>query len=227
MILFVDAEHETGYSQPWAEFLLANRTRIAYDLEDISGDVCLLQRYTRVDMNLLDRYDIRAVFISGASTDPDQYSAEDLAGLRQIVRGADIPMFGFCGGFQFMAEALGRPIERIGPLVDGDEDPDPEFMPGWKTESGYLPVELVGDHPVLEGLGADTIFRQYHGWEIKELPDGFVNYARSDTTEIQLAINEDRRLLGTQFHPEYFTDDHPAGRTLIHNFCVWSGLLTG
>ena len=32
--------------------------------------------------------------------------------------------------------------------------------------------------------------------------------------------------MGTQFHPEYFTAEHPAGGRLIENFMRWSGILT-
>jgi gamma-glutamyl-gamma-aminobutyrate hydrolase PuuD len=34
-------------------------------------------------------------------------------------------------------------------------------------------------------------------------------------------------MVGTQFHPEYWTDEHPAGRTLIANFLTWAGLRSG
>jgi len=32
-------------------------------------------------------------------------------------------------------------------------------------------------------------------------------------------------MVGTQFHPEYATDEHPAGRLLIENFMKWSDLI--
>lgn len=224
VILFVDAEHESAYSQSFGEFLLANRTRITYDLEDISGHRCMLQRYTRVDPELIDELDIRAVFISGSSTDPDQYDPAQQEGLRRVVNEAEVPIFGFCGGFQFMAQALGQEIEPIGPLGEGEQDPNPDFMPGWKTETGYSPIEVFAEHPLVKGLGRSPVFRQFHGLEIKRLPGGFVNLGRTDVTEHQLVVNEEKRMLGTQFHPEYFSDDHPAGRRLIENFCNWIGL---
>jgi gamma-glutamyl-gamma-aminobutyrate hydrolase PuuD len=33
-------------------------------------------------------------------------------------------------------------------------------------------------------------------------------------------------IVGTQFHPEYWTDEHPAGKILIENFCRWAGLIS-
>ena len=224
VILFVDAEHVSAFDKPWGQELLANRARISYDLQDISRDVCLLQRYPDVDPDFIREYDVRAMFISGSSTDPDRYDPAEQAGVRQIVKDAEIPIFGFCGGWQLMADSLGSPIEKIGPLDDGEEDPNPDFMPGWKTEIGYDPVESFGDHPILAGLGSSPIFRQFHGWEIKNLPSGFENLARTRVSENQLVVNDQTRQLGAQFHPEYFNDEHPDGRTLIENFCHWAGL---
>ena len=224
MILFVDAEHEKGYEQPWGESLLAWRTRITYRLEDLTGHTCLLQRYHRVDPDFLEDHDIEAVFISGSGTDPHEFDPAEQEGLRLVVQQAEVPVFGFCGGFQFMAQALGSPIERIGRLDADEEDPNESFMPGWKSETGYLPVENFGDHPLVAGLGPEPVFRHWHGWEIKNLPAGMENHARTATTENQLVVDEQHRRLGTQFHPEYYTDEHPAGRILIENFATWTGL---
>ena len=225
MILFVDLEHESGRSGEMGTFLLANRTRITYLLEDITGDTCLLQRYHTVNPAFIARHGIRAMFLSGSGTDASEYDEASKAGLREVIREARIPIFGFCAGWQWMAESLGSPIEHVGRIPDGEPDSDPDYMPGWLTESGYLPVEVVADHRVLEGLGEAPVFRHFHGQEIKQLPEGFSNYARTTVTEHQLAIHDTLPLLGTQFHPEYPTEEHPEGRVLIENFCRWSGLI--
>lgn len=225
MILFVDAEHEEGFDKPWGEFLLAGRTRITYRLEDIAQQTCLLQRYNKVSPGLIKTHNIQAIFISGSGTDPSVYEASQQEGLREIIREANIPIFGFCGGFQLMAETLGAPLERVGQLDDHEDDPNPDFMPGWRTETGYQPVEVLASHPVLEGLQESPVFRHFHGLEIKKLPPGFSNYARTEVTENQLAIHDDLPLVGTQFHPEYYTDDDPDGRLVIANFCRWSGII--
>ena len=225
MILFVDNEHKWGYQQSWGEFVLAARTRITYRLEDITGDTCLLQRYPRVGQELIERYSIRAMFISGSGTHKDDYEEAEQEGLREVIRRSEIPIFGFCGGFQLLAETLGAPLERIGPIPDGEEDPDPDYEPGLLKEVGYLPVDVESAHPIAEGLGGSPIFRQHHNWEIKQLPPGFVNHASSRITPNQMVVHETLPIMGTQFHPEYYTDEHPAGRVLIENFCRWSNLI--
>ena len=225
MILFVDNEHASGYKQSWGEFILAARTRITYRLEDITGDTCLLQRYNNVDPDLIDRYAIRAMFISGSGTDKDEYDSAEQEGLREVIRQSTVPIFGFCGGFQVLAETLGAPLERIGEIPGGVADPDPDYVPGWLKEVGYMPVELASEHELAAGLGEAPVFRQHHNWEIKDLPEGFSNHARSAITEYQMVAHDGLRIMGTQFHPEYYTDEYPAGRVLIENFCRWSGIL--
>lgn len=203
---------------------MAARTTITYALEELAGDTCLLQHYSTVDAYLIDRYQISAILLSGASTDPDQYGDPGLGPMRDLIVDEPVPIFGFCGGYQLMMEAHGSLIERIGRLAPGEPKENPDYMSGWKTETGYHPVSISGSHALLEGLGTDPIFRHYHGWEIKDLPPGFVNYASTDISSHQLVINDSSRQVGTQFHPEYFTDEYPAGKRLIQNFFDWAGV---
>ena len=224
MILYVDYEHASTYDKPKTDWLLAARARIAYMLQDVSGHRCLLQRYTDVDAGIVDELDIAAVFISGNGASPDLYDPSDLAGLAEIIRTGRTPVFGFCGGMQFMGATLGSQLDQIGRLDDGADDPHPDYEPGWKKELGYQPVELIGDHPLLVGIDRRPVFRHAHTQELKDLPAGFVNLARTEVTELQYLAHETLPLAGTQFHPEYWTDEHPAGRTLIANFCDWAGV---
>ncbi|MEM7028569.1 MAG: gamma-glutamyl-gamma-aminobutyrate hydrolase family protein [Chloroflexota bacterium] len=224
MIIFVDNEHEKGYETDWGERLLAARTRIKYRLEDITSEPCLIVRYNHVTPDLLQSLQVKAIFISGSGTDPDKYDADEQAGLKSVLKEQQYPTFGFCGGFQVMAEAFGVQVKPIGPLAAGVEDPQPKFAPGMIKEFGYQPVPLTGDHPLLAGLGDAPIMRQAHSWELKTMPENFSLYASTDVTPIQLAIHDTLPIIGTQFHPEYYTDEHPAGRILIENFCRQVGL---
>jgi GMP synthase (glutamine-hydrolysing) len=225
MLVFVDYEH-ADYAGEWAQHNQAARTRITYRLEDVSGLHCHLVRYDRIDRDLLARLDASAIFISGQATDPDHYRAEELANLQEIVRSGDLPVFGFCGGWQFVAQALGLDLVPIEPTPEQSADESiVEWPGGVPAEFGYHPVELDGEHPLLDGLGPAPVFRHAHGLHIPVAPSGFRVLASTGPTPIQLAVDDDRRLVGTQFHPEYWTDEHPAGRRLIANFLVWAGVL--
>mgnify|MGYP000294408047 CR=1 FL=1 len=158
MILFVDYEHERGRSQIWGEKVLAARTWITYRLEDLAGLPCHLVRYDRVSTALVRQLDVRAIFISGNGTDPALYDPAAVAPLHELIRAAAVPMFGFCGGFQCMVQALGlalRPIE-----VDDATPPEllRSFGGGRMGEAGYHPIDLIGEHELLAGLDSMTDF---------------------------------------------------------------------
>ena len=229
MIVFVDNEHEKGYLKPWGEKLMAARLRIKYRLEDISGQPCLVVRYHHVTPDLLKKLDIQAILVSGNGTAITEYDPANLVGLRTVFQEKQWPTFGFCGGFQLMAQTYGAELAPIGPLpADITHDPNDEVIlsPGMIQEFGYMPVHVQGQHPLLHKLGQAPVFRQAHSWEIKSLPSGFVNYAHTDVTPLQLIVHQELPLVGTQFHPEYYTDEHPAGRQLIENFFTWAGVIT-
>ncbi|MDJ0925953.1 MAG: gamma-glutamyl-gamma-aminobutyrate hydrolase family protein [Acidimicrobiia bacterium] len=226
MIVLVDNEHQSGYAQPWGEKIMAARVRIKYDLENMSGHECLIVRWGHVSIDLLDRIDAAAIFISGNSAQPDQYPAAETRGLHDALLTKRWPTFGFCGGHQVIGDAFGAPLEPIGELEEGAEafGEAADFAPGLKSELGYFPVDVTRPHPILEGVGDAPVVRHAHSWELKALPDGFSNYAATDMTPIQLMIHDEAPLVGTQFHPEYATDEHPAGRTMIENFMNWAGI---
>lgn len=226
MIVFVDFEHADRYKDGGGSNIQAARTWISYRLEDLSGMPCLLVRWDRITHDLLTRLDVKAIFISGNGSDPSLYEPADLEPLYDIIRNSGLPIFGFCGGFQCFSQALGAELKLL------DIDPDAEetdilkkWPNGYFGEVGYNPIEMLGDHPLLDGLGPNPVFRHAHGLHVPEAPAGFQVLARTVVTPVQLAINDERRMIGTQFHPEYWTDEHPAGRTLITNFMQWADLI--
>jgi len=225
VILFVDTEHTSGYEKEWGETLLAARTRIKYRLEDITGDEVYLVRYNHLTENLVTRLEAKAIFLSGCSADGDDYDPGQRDNALGVIRSMALPMFGFCAGMQWIGEALGNNVERIGRLGADETDSNPKIAPGWRKEFGYQPVSLTAEHPMLDGIGEDPIMRQAHWCELKSVPDGFAVYAASAVTPIQLLIHDTLPVIGTQFHPEYWTDEHPAGQRLIENFCRIAGLV--
>lgn len=226
VIVFVDNEHPSGYAGEWGQMIRANRTRIKYELEDHAGQPCLMVRWSHVSPELLADLDVAGVFISGNSASADVYDSTEQDGLRRVITSRRWPIFGFCGGHQVMGQMLGAPLQPIGELEDGAEPfgEGADFAPGMKHELGYFPVHIEGTHPLLKGLGPDPVFRHAHAWELKSLPDGFTNYATTDLTQVQLMVNDDSYFVGAQFHPEYATDEYPAGRVLIENFMDWAGI---
>ena len=110
VILYVDNEHASVYDRPKMSWLGAARLRITYQLQDLTGDVCLVQRYPDVSPELIERLGIRAVFISGHGAPPELYDEADRGGLRAIVADGRTPVFGFCGGGCWDTGRAGRAI---------------------------------------------------------------------------------------------------------------------
>ena len=228
MLIFVDYEHADAHGDEFGERMLAARTRITYRLEDLAGSPCHLVRYDRIDVALLDRLGATAIFISGNSRDPSSYEPERLDPIHAIVRQTPLPVVGFCGGFQLIAQALGAPVVPLD--ADRVAETDPTIVTlgdGRPFEYGYHPIDVADGadrHPLLTDLGEHPVFRHAHGLHVPGPPAGFETLASTASTPVQLAVHDERRIVGTQFHPEYWTDEHPDGRSLVENFLDWSGL---
>ena len=226
MIVFVDYEHADRYQNGGGQNIQAARTWISYRLEDLSGQPCLLVRWDHISPELLASIDAKAIFISGNGSKPTLYTPAALAPLYGILHASNLPVFGFCGGFQCLSQALGAEMTLLDIAADAEEtDMIKKFPTGHFGEVGYHPIELLGEHPLLDGLGDAPIFRHAHGLHIPEPPAGFQTLARTAITPVQLAVSDERRMIGTQFHPEYWTDEHPAGKTLISNFLRWAEIV--
>jgi len=225
VILFVDYEHHSSRDTEWGRELTRLRTVLTYKLEDLAGEHCMLVRYDRVTDDLLRQIDPTAIFISGNGTDPARYTAEALAPMRRVIRQHDYPIMGFCGGFQLMAISLDVDVVPMGQVrddADADEHHSSPFASASVTEVGWMPIELSGDHVLLDGLGDDPVVRHAHMFEVADTPAGFTGVARTDVCELQMVVNDATKAVGTQFHPESWTDEHPAGGRLIANFLDWA-----
>lgn len=223
MIVFVDLEHARLQQEDpeRGQRTYANRLRVKYRLEDMAGEPCLVMRYNHVTPERLRDLRVKALFVSGNSTEFEHYAEADLAGLRAVFREAAYPTIAFCGGCQVLAQSYGAAVGPIGVLPVGVIDPtaDERLAPGMIQERGFMPVNVVNDHPLFAGLGPAPVFLESHYWEVKALPPGFHLYASTEKCKLQLIAHESRPLIATQFHPEFYDETHPDGQTLLANFC--------
>lgn len=223
MIVFVDLEHDRlKHDYPeWAESSAANRLKIKYRLEDISGQPCLIVRYHHVTPKCLRDLNIRAVVVSGNSTEFEHYPEETLAGLRAALREGAWPTLGFCGGSHILAQTYGTAVGPIGQLAPGQSlpnDPSTKLAPGMIQERGFMPVRVVEPHPFFDGLSTAPVFFESHYWETKAVPAGFKLYASTDACKVQMIGHTDKPIYATQFHPEQWDETHPDGKTFLENF---------
>jgi hypothetical protein len=74
MLVFIDDEHADSFEREHGKKMLVNRTSIKYQLADLSSTHCHLVRYDRIDQALLDKIGATAIFISGNSFAPADYT---------------------------------------------------------------------------------------------------------------------------------------------------------
>jgi GMP synthase (glutamine-hydrolysing) len=151
------------------------------------------------------------IILSGQSHPWDQYAPEALAGVFAVIKQANQPILGVCGGHQQIALAYGASVGLMERLQPGED------YEGAKRERGYFPVENTG-HGLFKGMPSQINVWHSHCDEVKQLPSGFRATASNETCEIQAMQHIGRRLFGVQFHPELFDDDHPEGRRIVENF---------
>jgi GMP synthase (glutamine-hydrolysing) len=151
------------------------------------------------------------LILSGQSHPWDQYSAQSLAGVFEVIKKAEQPILGVCGGHQQMALAFGAPVDLMARLEQG------EGYKGAKRERGYFSVETDGNG-IFKHLPHKITVWHSHFDEVKQLPKDFRATAWNENSPIQAMQHNSRALFGVQFHPELFDDEHPEGRRVIENF---------
>lgn len=226
MICYVDIEHEKALQSAEKRVVhQAHCTDVKLRLEETSGDICLVQHYKRVTRQWLSELEIRALIISGNATDWAEYEEIDLLEMYRIIRGAELPILGICGGCQLIAMAHGAPLGPIRRLREGEDDPSTDYAPGYFKEWGFMPVRVVRSDPLFDGLGEEPVFYQEHYWEVKGVPPRFEVLASTDECRIQVIKHVEKLLFGTLFHPERYTEEQPDGHQLLINFFKLAGIL--
>ncbi len=171
----------------------------------------LTEPFHKVSLDRVSTLQPSHIILSGQSHPWDQYASESLAGVFEVIKQANQPILGVCGGHQQIALAYGAPVGLMERLEPG------EGYEGAKRERGYFPVENTGQE-LFKGLPAKITVWHSHCDEVKQLPNGFRMTASNETCKIQAMQHIGRRLYGVQFHPELFDDDHPEGRQIVENF---------
>jgi len=176
-----------------------------------AGLEILTEPFTAVSLKRIKSLKPSHIILSGQSHPWDQYSAQSLAGVFEVIKKADQPILGVCGGHQQMALAFGSPVDLMARLEPG------QGYEGAKRERGYFPVETDGNG-IFKNLPRTITVWHSHFDEVKKLHKDFEATAWNENSPIQAMQHRRRPLFGVQFHPELFDDTHPEGRRVIENF---------
>ena len=218
LIWYVDIEHENAIKDPKLapnfDRVRAERTRIVGNAAGLPSESIY---YWEVSAELARQKNVKAIVISGNTSDWFKYDFATFEPLFGLVKSGQMPTIGLCGGHQLIGLMYGAFCEAIRKLNPGEPDLA-EWAPGYFKEVGYTPIHVVESDPIFENLGSDPIFFESHYWEIKDMPAELKLLASSDNVRVQTLKHHSFPIYGTQFHPEVNDIDHADGIHLLRNF---------
>jgi len=191
----VYTERRSGLTTARAE----NFERLRERLAAASGQAVEVSHYEEVDKERLAR--ASSIVLSGSTAPWSTRDPAELDRLGEAVVAANRPVLGICAGMQLLVTFAGGAIGPYG-----------------ISEHGFLPIQIRDGSDLLRGLPAEVVVFHDHDHEITTLPAGFRVLASTPMCAIQAIANPERRWWGTQFHPEEFRPEHPAGEQMLHTF---------
>ncbi len=198
-LLFVLSEHPRGLT----EERLARYRETERRLAGLARAEVSATPYAHVE-----RLDADAVVLSGSGDPWAAHDAGQLERFRAALRAYEGPLLGICAGMQLLATAAG------GEVAHAERASGPAFAE----------VEVLDGSDLLAGVGVRATVWEHHTDEVRSLPAGFRLLARSDACAVEALAAEERPWWGTQFHPEEWTGEHPAGRVVLENFLRLAGV---
>jgi GMP synthase (glutamine-hydrolysing) len=171
----------------------------------------VVEHFKDVSLSRIHQLSPSHIILSGQSHPWTNYSPESLAGVFEVIREAEQPILGVCGGHQQIALAYGSTVSLMKRLAPG------EGYEGALRERGFFDVEAEGEG-IFKGLPRKLSVWHSHCDEVKELPENFQLTASNETCRIQAMQHTSRPLFSVQFHPELFDEEHPQGRHIVENF---------
>jgi GMP synthase (glutamine-hydrolysing) len=164
-----------------------------------NGVYCEIHPYNKVDAALMKRFAPKAIIFSGGpcsvTDDPSPRAPDEAFKL-------GVPILAICYGQQTMTVQLGGVVEG-----------------GHAREFGRADVEIKKASPLFEGVwdvGGRYPVWMSHGDRVTKLPEGFEVVGVSENAPFAVAVNEQRRIYSTMFHPEVVHT--PDGARLLKNF---------
>ncbi len=109
------------------------------------------------------------------------------------------PILGICYGAQLMAYTLGGKVGSCS-----------------SSEFGNIEIGITSSSPIFKDVPTNNNVFMSHNDEVKELPDGFKNLAKSASCQNAAFADEGRKFYATQFHPEVEHSEY--GQKMLENF---------
>lgn len=148
--------------------------------------------YYLVSLDMLQRLEPKpvAILLSGARRWYEDMPMFEFNGVFEIIRTANVPIYGSCCGHQLIAMTFGYSFVRdTGRLF-----------------AGLYPITIKADDQILTKV--ENQFRAYeeHGWEMAVVPDEFevkaCSYCEDGHEIVEMIAGKSRLIFGAQFHGE-------------------------
>ncbi len=138
-----------------------------------------------------------ALILSGG---PESTLVEGAPEMDEAILESGVPIFGICYGMQLLARETGAELVKL-------------------DHAEYGPANLVvgnRDTPLFDGVPDQSRSWMSHGDSVVKLPHGYQALASTERCHVAAMGNPDKKIYGTQFHPEVVHTQH--GRTILANF---------
>lgn len=192
--------------------------RDKFTFEKLSGELCLQVHYSQINPELIAKLEPLCVIHSGGSVPYEDYDILQSNVYKQTIKEIDIPQLAICRGFQVLASFFGSKIDYMRKLNETENDPNYSYSSGYYTEFGRCRVNIIKDDFLFSGLSRKINVFQNHKYEIKNIPEDFINLAVSKECKIQIIKHKIKPIYGTQCHPEIKIDDKQEGFKILNNF---------
>lgn len=147
----------------------------------------------------IEDYDFKSfsgIIISGAPTLLTQVNLQEYMNLFKWIKSIDIPILGICFGHQIIGLLYNSEI-HIGKRINKKQQ-----------------IEIVNEDDLFINIDNNSLFREDH-CEFITLPKEFVLLAKSHTGNNEAMKHKNKKIYGTQFHPEISSLN---GKRILKNF---------
>ena len=172
--------------------LINNRTFFLKELSNyLKGHELKIKDYTKVTLKDTENKD--AIILSGGSEDIKKLSKE-----KEIIKKANIPIFGICLGFQLICCAFGGHMGKLP-----------------KIEKGILKIKVLNKNLIFKGTNKTIKVFEDHRYDINKVKNNLIILAKSKDG-IEAVKHKRKPIYGVQFHPEITKNN--KGYILLRNF---------
>ena len=136
------------------------------------------------------------------------------------------PMFGICGGIQALNVFFGGTLNQVANLRDASVS---------EKHAETIEIQDVREQPLSYNIHNITVEKDsfvydifkaekavvntYHGWAVEKVAPGFRVVARSDDGIVEAIESKEKRVFGTQWHPELaFRTGDDVEKRFFENF---------